>query len=67
MWGCLILNPEVLLLDRYLLIAIIVIAVWLVSFLVYLVISSRQLDIESEIERVDELLDDVAEVHNDLA
>jgi hypothetical protein len=52
-------------LDLYVLIAIIVIAVWLVSFLVYLVISNRQLDIESEIHQVDKLLDDEVGVHRD--
>jgi hypothetical protein len=52
-------------LDLYVLIAIIVIAVWLVSFLVYLVISNRQLDIESEIHQVDKLLDDEVGAHRD--
>ena len=53
--------------ERYLLIAIVVIAVWLVSFLVYLVISSRQLDIESEIDQVDRLLNHETEAQKDLA
>ena len=44
--------------DSYVLIALIVIAVWLVSFVVYMVVSNRQLDIESEIQQVDNLLDD---------
>lgn len=44
--------------DRYLLFALIVIAFWLVSFIVYMVISSRQRDIEGEIMQVNRLLRD---------
>jgi hypothetical protein len=38
-------------------IALVIIAFFLVGFIVYLVLSNRQLDIESEIERVDRLLE----------
>lgn len=44
--------------DRYLLFALIVIAIWLLSFIVYLVISNRQRDIEGEIMQVERLLRD---------
>jgi hypothetical protein len=44
-------------LERYLLIALIIIGFFLIGFFIYLVISNRQLDIEEEIERVDTMLD----------
>ncbi len=49
---------EVDILDSYVLFALVVIAFWLVSFLIYIVISNRQRDIEGEILQVNRMLDD---------
>ena len=43
--------------ESYLLIALVIIAFFLVGLIVYLVLSNRQLDIENEIKRVDKLLE----------
>lgn len=43
--------------DSYLLFALVVIAVWLVTFLAYIAISNRQRDIEGEILAVERLLE----------
>lgn len=48
--------------DLYLLFALVVIALWIGSFAVYLVLSNRQRDIEGEILQVEHLLHDE---HND--
>ncbi len=43
--------------ENYLLIALVIIAFFLVGFIVYLLLSNRQLDIENEIEHVNRLLE----------
>lgn len=43
--------------DLYLLFALILIAIWLVTFLVYIAVSNRQRDIEGEIVAVERLLE----------
>jgi hypothetical protein len=43
--------------DQYLIIALIVIGFWLLGFIVYLILSNKQRDIELEINQIDLLLE----------
>lgn len=43
--------------ERYLLIAVIIIALWLIGFIAYVIVSRRQQDIESELEHLQQMLD----------
>ena len=54
-----------MILDLYVLFAIALIAIWLVSFLAYVVISNRQRDIEDEILEVDQLLEEEARMEGE--
>jgi hypothetical protein len=44
-------------LEQYLLFALIIIGFWVVGFIIYLVLSNRQRDIEAEINHIDEMLE----------
>lgn len=43
--------------DQYFLLALIIISFWVVGFIIYLVLSNRQRDIETEIKHIDTLLE----------
>lgn len=43
--------------ENYTLIALLIIGSWLIGFIVYMVISNRQVDIEGEIDQVNTMLD----------
>lgn len=44
--------------EQYLLIAIVIIALWLIGFIAYLIISNRQRDLESDIKEISDMLGD---------
>ncbi len=43
--------------ENYTLISLLIIAPWVVGFIVYMILSNRQVDIESEINEVNTMLD----------
>ncbi len=43
--------------DQYFLLALIIIGFWVVGFIIYLVLSNRQRDIETEIIQIDGMLE----------
>ena len=43
--------------EQYLLLALIIIGFWVVGFIIYLVLSNRQRDIEAEIRHINTMLD----------
>ncbi|MFL7840454.1 MAG: hypothetical protein ACK2T4_06220 [Candidatus Promineifilaceae bacterium] len=43
--------------EQYLLLALIIIGFWVVGFIIYLILSNRQRDIESEINQIDAMLE----------
>jgi hypothetical protein len=43
--------------EQYILLALIIIGFWVLGFAIYLVLSNRQRDIESEIDQIDAMLE----------